>query len=160
MIPRPLITTKTINPNQPIIDLMLVEAKSWLGTPHRNFQRKKGLGVDCIMYALSVYQSAGLMVGATLPAYSPNAGLYTADTGTEEWVVQSGRFQQSSVESPKDGDLVIFKSGGVSAHVGIYIDGMVWHCYVKSGVIQSPYNTVKKSVLQVYSPFFPKIVNK
>lgn len=133
------------------IATLLTTAKSWLGTPHRNFMRVKGRGVDCVLLAVDIYQSAGLLTDIVLPSYTPVAGLYEVDTATEEWVVQSARFTRNDGD-PRDGDLMIFKSGGVAAHVGVYITGDVWHSYSRAGVINTPYSTCKKLIKSIYSP--------
>lgn len=38
---------------------MVKEAYTWLGTPHRNFAKIKGVGVDCGMLLIGVLEGAG-----------------------------------------------------------------------------------------------------
>ena len=47
-------------------------ARTWLGTPYHHCAAIKGVGTDCAMILVAVFQEAGLVHDVAVPAYSPS----------------------------------------------------------------------------------------
>ena len=63
---------------------VLAEALEWLGTPHRNFARSKGAGVDCGLFLAEVYERAGVMPHVEPVPYPADWHLHHSE-GTRPW---------------------------------------------------------------------------
>lgn len=128
------------------IEKLRTEAKSWLGTPHRNKLCKKGVGVDCINFVLSCYIAGG--VNYKLINYDPLSGLHKFSGLIEKELLKTGDFVK--VENPEDGCILIFDEIKFSAHVGLYLDGMVYHAMYNRLVSAQPFLQWKKHIYAIY----------
>ena len=127
------------------------EAPTWKGTPHRNYMSLKGIGTDCVHFVVMMYKAAGLVTpDYKIPAYSPNEGLHNASTRIQEIVRGAFEVQEVSISNVRDGDLLVFKNGKTSGHVGIYLDGEVWHALGGSCVTNSPWVLWKHRIASVF----------
>ncbi|MDE2426900.1 MAG: hydrolase [Elusimicrobia bacterium] len=97
-------------------DRAVAEARRWLGTPYRHQADLIGLGTDCAMILVRVYQSAGLLPLDIDPRpYPTDWHLHRSEERYLGWVE---RFAEP-VESPKPGDVALFKFGRCLSHGGI-----------------------------------------
>ena len=106
-----------------IINRVLAEAKTWLGTRYV-YGGNTRYGIDCSGFVKNVYQNA--------------LGINIARTAT----LQQHECTLLKRDELEPGDLIFFatvKGPGVIAHVGMYVgDGMMIHASSKRGVIYSP----------------------
>lgn len=111
----------TIDPA--IINRVLAEAKTWLGTRYV-YGGNTRYGIDCSGFVKNVYQNA--------------LGINISRTAT----LQQRECTLLKREELEPGDLIFFatvKGPGVIAHVGMYVgDGMMIHASSRRGVIYSP----------------------
>lgn len=125
------------------------EAESWIGTPHAHRACVRGVAVDCIHLALSIYKAAGLIQhDYTPPTYQRHTGIFerSSEILTALRGIPGVAFRLVSIEDQtEDLDLVIFKTGGVSGHVGVIIGGEIYHALGGRAVTRNPWKLWKHS---------------
>ncbi len=102
-------------------DAVIAEARTWIGTPHHNGARIKGVGVDCGQFPLATYEAVGLIPHVEPARYSAQFAL----NKDREWYLET--CQQYGKELPEGklpqrGDFVIFKVGRVFSHGAIVVN--------------------------------------
>lgn len=118
-------------------------AMSWLGTPHVNQARVKGIGVDCGMLLIGALEDAEMIAkGAIAVApYSNEWHLHHS----EEWFLSYVRKYCEPV-AERDiavGDFLMYQYGRCVSHGGIYIGHhQIIHAVIEQGVILSDLNDV------------------
>lgn len=101
---------------QQIID----EALTWLDTPYHHKAMVKGIGVDCAMLVAAVAIKNGLLKQEDVsPNYSVQWHLHNTE---EKLLEQLGLFGCVQIDEPKPGDIITFKYGRVTSHLGILIN--------------------------------------
>ncbi len=120
-----------------------VAARTWLGTPHVNQARVKGIGVDCGMLLIGALEDAGLIdKGAIKVApYSNEWHLHHS----EEWFLSYVKKYCIPVTETDMaiGDFLMYQFGRCVSHGGIYIgDNQIIHAVIDQGVILSDLNDV------------------
>lgn len=118
-------------------------ARSWLGTPHVNQARVKGIGVDCGMLLIGALEDAGLIdKGAIkIAPYSNEWHLHHS----EEWFLSYVKKYCIPVTETDMaiGDFLMYQFGRCVSHGGIYIgDNQIIHAVIDQGVILSDLNDV------------------
>lgn len=118
--------------NDSLGDQIVAEALEWLGTPWFHGQSLKGIGTDCVGFIAGV----GIKVGF-LPS----------DFILENYErIPRNNFLVKFIEniltrvedSPRKGDVLVFRKSGVNGHVGIYLgDGEYIHADSINGVIKT-----------------------
>lgn len=122
---------------QPRQAMALDSAHRWQGTPHRNRVAIPGVGVDCIHFVYEVLIDAGLLERKALGTYDVDDGLYVKSdrlTRGIEFCLHTERITPTALEF---GDILVFKNGNRSAHVGILLGNDVWHAFYGHGVLNS-----------------------
>ena len=111
------------------------KAKEWLRTPYHHQARVKGVGTDCAMFPLAVYQECGVMpLGFQPPEYSVQWHLHRS----EEKYLEALAPVMHEIEKPQPDDFVIFKFGRAFSHGAIVIDWpLIIHSYIPHGVMLS-----------------------
>lgn len=117
--------------------------RSWLGTPHVNQARVKGIGVDCGMLLIGALEDAGLIdKGAIkIAPYSNEWHLHHS----EEWFLSYVKKYCIPVTETDMaiGDFLMYQFGRCVSHGGIYIgDNQIIHAVIDQGVILSDLNDV------------------
>jgi cell wall-associated NlpC family hydrolase len=113
------------------------EALSWLGTPYHPCADIKGVGVDCAMLLVRVYDACGLGPKGFDPRpYAHDFAMHRSDEHYIQWLGLAGAAQ---INSPLIGDIALFKFGRCFSHGGIVVDdsGLIVHAYVRHGVIMT-----------------------
>ena len=106
----------------------LAEARRWLGTPHRNRMAKPGVGVDCLGFVRAILVATGTLPPFEFPFYDPSWGLGRASNIMERVLKLCTNVEIFPANhAPAFGDLIIFAVGRQSNHVGIFLDGAIWH---------------------------------
>lgn len=123
-------------------ELILAEARSWIGTPYQHQASIKGAGTDCLGLLRGVWRA---VLGAEPEPVPP----YTEDwaepsrqevllTAAERWLIRK------SLGRDEPGDVLLFRmrDGSIAKHLGIQsATGLVAsfiHAYSGHGVIESP----------------------
>lgn len=131
------------------------EARSWIGTPFYPHVAIKGVGADCVTFALRVFQGVGLIPQSeSLPKYALDGGSHLPASQVIEWLKACGWFVEIS-GAPLAGDVVTFRVGKVVHHVGIAITDMKFvHCIRRYGVIESDLRdeTWKSRLQTIWTP--------
>lgn len=97
---------------------IVAEAMTWVGTPYRWCADIKGVGVDCLMILVRVYQSVGLVPADYDPRpYNPRWHLHR---GEELYLEGVARFAHQ-VERAQLGDIEFYRFGLAASHAGIVV---------------------------------------
>jgi cell wall-associated NlpC family hydrolase len=113
-------------------------ARSWVGTPFFPHTAKKGVGADCVHFALEVYKEAGAVPQDTsLPeGYSLGGGDHLERSLVVSWL-SSCKWVAPEDGWPQPGSVVTFQFGRVAHHVAIVTDGNLFvHAVRDYGVIE------------------------
>lgn len=118
------------------------EAKSWLGTPHINNAKVKGIGVDCGMLLIGSLEGAGVIDPNSIDVkpYSNEWHLHHSD----EWFLNYVKSYCTKVRRPRPGDFLLYQYGRCVSHGAVYVGkGRVVHAVIRQGVIMSNINEVQ-----------------
>lgn len=118
-------------------------AMPWLGTPHVNQARVKGIGVDCGMLLIGALEDAGLIEKGAIEIapYSNEWHLHHS----EEWFLSYvKKYCVPITEADMTiGDFLMYQFGRCVSHGGIYIgNNQIIHAVIDQGVILSDLNDV------------------
>lgn len=118
-------------------------AMPWLGTPHVNQARVKGIGVDCGMLLIGALEDAGLIEKGAIEIapYSNEWHLHHS----EEWFLSYvKKYCVPITEADMAiGDFLMYQFGRCVSHGGIYIgNNQIIHAVIDQGVILSDLNDV------------------
>jgi cell wall-associated NlpC family hydrolase len=111
---------------------VLAEARSWLNTPYHHQGRIKGAGVDCGQLLLAVYAAVGIIPDTEVGNYSNEWHLHRDEERYLGWVEKFAH----QVETPKPGDIALFKFGRCVSHGAIVVQWpLVLHSYIRQGCV-------------------------
>lgn len=132
-------------------EIILEEARSWLGTPFRHAQCAKGAGVDCAMLSACVYYNVGLVPWIDPRPYPPDWALHR----NEERMLNILNQYAHPVETPCAGDMAAYRFGRCVSHMAIIEnDEMMIHAYVISGrVVRSERSILEARLAGYWSVF-------
>ena len=119
--------------------IVVDEALSWKGTPHRHEAMVKGCGVDCARILIASYEAAGILKPGECrpPHYSHDFQLHQ----NPEYLNWIQKYCVKIDGDPLPGDIAVFNFGRGPSHGGIVIDWpRIVHAYVGLGVIVSNVN--------------------
>ena len=108
---------------------IVAEALTWIGTPFQHGQSCKGRGADCVGLVIGVFRALGCVPSDYFPPpYSQQWHVHKNEEVMLQAVTAHG-FTPSTAE-PEPGDLLTFRFGRVTSHVGIYVGGNAFvHAY-------------------------------
>lgn len=139
-----------------MIERIIEEARSWIGTPFYPHVAIKGVGADCVTFALRVFQSAGAIPESqALPEYSLDGGSHLQESAVTNWLAATGYFHKVQT-APGIGDVITFKVGRVDHHVGIVVAKTKFvHCIRRYGVVESDLRdeTWSSRLKSIWRPF-------
>lgn len=139
--------------------------RQWLNTPHKDRMAKVGVGIDCLYFVREVLVASGMLPTWVFPYYRPVWGVGREFNVMERVFTKccharklaNGDFYGSG-EDWADGDVLVFAVGRQSNHVGIYMDGQVWHSAAGAGVrnvdLDEPIAASMQCVLRMTAPGF------
>lgn len=111
---------------------VILEAKTWLGTPYHHQGRIKGIGVDCGMLLCEVYHAAGHIPFVDPRPYPPDWYMHQMDSKYLDWV----REYAEPVSEPLPGDIALFHFGQCISHAAIVVEWpTIIHAYHGQGCI-------------------------
>jgi cell wall-associated NlpC family hydrolase len=118
-----------------ISDLIIEEAKSWVGTKYHDHARIKGAGVDCAQLLVGVFEGTGLAPEVPVPN-----GYSTVVPNGSEYIDTILLYCDEIAEvEAAPGDIVVYQTSHGWMHSAIIVS---WPCHVihateKRGVISS-----------------------
>ena len=113
---------------------IVLEAMTWHGTPYHHCADVRGVGVDCAMLLVRVYQACGLTPLDFDPRpYSYQWHLHRGEELYLGWLQVAGAVQ---THAPQAGDVAIWRFGRTYSHAGVLIDStQVIHALQESGAV-------------------------
>lgn len=114
------------------------EAYTWLGTPHRNYAKVKGIGVDCGMLLIATLEGSGKIEkdSIKIKPYSNQWQLHRSEEWFKHYVEKY--CDTIPLNSIKPGDFLLYQFGRCCSHGAVYVgDNMIIHAVVEQGVILS-----------------------
>lgn len=113
---------------------IIVEARSWVGTPYRHAACIKGLGTDCAMLLCGVYKAVGLVPDDFDPRpYSPEWYLHQHEELYLLGLEKYGR----RVARALPGDIQTYRFGRAVGHAAIVIDdNLMIHAHMAHGNVE------------------------
>lgn len=105
-------------------DKIIHEAISWVGTPFIRNACIKGLGVDCALLAGGIAIELGLIQTTQLkdiPVYDLEYHIHNKDEKMFD-ILKSFGCVQLNIQEMQPGDIMTFRYGRSSSHLGILID--------------------------------------
>jgi NlpC/P60 family putative phage cell wall peptidase len=120
-------------------DLIIAEARSWIGTPFHHQGRVKGAGVDCIGLGIGVGKALGLV-----PPEFEFTGYRRTPTGRTLIDVMRDSGLVDEVYEPHPGDILVFKIDQDPQHVAFLTDSnTLIHSYAQARkVCEARYDSV------------------
>lgn len=113
---------------------IVAEARAWLGTPHVNMAKVKGVGVDCGMLLIGVLEGARIIKTDTINI-APYSNMWHL-SHSEEWFLRYVQKYCNEVTDLQIGDFLLYKYGRCISHAAIYIgQDKVIHALIDQGVV-------------------------
>lgn len=128
-------------------------ARTWLDTPWQHNQCCRGVGVDCIRFAVDCYAHMGLYTGEIY-----HYQRQPRDNSLKNYLATLPTLrEQPSASEVKAGQLLLFRVGGVPHHVGIatsdttfiHADSRPHHMRV----IEQPFLKWKKRIVSKFNAY-------
>lgn len=114
-------------------DLVVAEARTWVGTPYHTMADVKGAGVDCAMIIVKIYVGLGLAPPFDPRPYPAQWFLHRDEERYLGWMEKYAR----RTETPGPGDLAMYRFGRTASHGAIIVDDeMMIHAYQPSGRVE------------------------
>jgi len=127
-----------------VLEQIVGEARTWVGTPYRHQASCKGAGADCLGLLRGVWRAVYGVEPERMPAYSAD---WSEPQGEERlWAAARRRLISKGLEEAAVGDVVLFRmrEQGVAKHLGIVSalgsTPKFIHAYSGHGVVESPFS--------------------
>jgi len=135
-------------------EIIVEEAKSWVGTPYHAMGKVKGAGVDCGQILIEVFGNAGIVEKFDTGYYPIDFNMHSHEQSYFKFVEQYAH----TIDKPKNGDIVLYKFGRLISHSGIIVDvenKMIVHALMDVGVIMSQWDEgdLKDRIVGFWSVF-------
>jgi len=126
------------------VDLILTEAREWLGTPYRHQASCKGAGADCLGLLRGVWREVYGAEPEPVPAYSAD---WSEPQGEEALWRAAARCLLPKLQGDAAlGDVILFRmrEQGVAKHIGLTsgvgTEAKFIHAYSGHGVVESAFS--------------------
>lgn len=131
---------------------IVAEAMSWCGTKYHHSGDVKGVGVDCAMLLVRVFVDTGLVPSFDPRPYKPQWFLHQDRALYLEFVDRFGH----RVDTPKPGDIAMYKFGKHAAHGAIIVDDeSLIHAFMPTGKVTMDWRRSREHQLHGYWSVFP-----
>ena len=111
---------------------VVLEARSWLGTPYVHMGKIKGVGVDCAQLLILTYSNAGVVELFDPGTYTYDWFLHRSEEIYQGWLSKHCH----KVDSPMVGDIAAYRIGRTVSHAGIITEpGYLIHAYRLHGKV-------------------------
>jgi NlpC/P60 family putative phage cell wall peptidase len=120
-----------------MIELVVAESRSWIGTPYRHQHSVKGAGCDCLGLLRGVWRSVHGSEPVAVPNYSPMWG----EVGDEEPMLDAAHQWLTPCTDIHPGAVLMFrmKRRSIVKHCGIAVaPGRMVHAASEVGVVEVP----------------------
>jgi NlpC/P60 family putative phage cell wall peptidase len=112
---------------------VVAEAWTWLRTPYIHLADIKGIGADCAMILVRVYQAVGIVPDFDPRPYEPEWFLHQDE---ERYMAGLEKYSHR-VETPGLGDIALYRMGRTASHGAIIVsDQHVIHAYRPHGNVE------------------------
>lgn len=126
-------------------EMIIGEARLWIGTPYLHQASVRGAGTDCLGLLRGVWRSVFGDEPETVPAYTAD----WAEPSREEVLLEAAhrRLVPKPVDSAQVGDVLLFRmrEGSIAKHLGLQSETgdhpRFIHAYTGYGVIESSLST-------------------
>lgn len=123
-------------------DLIVAEARAWIGTPYCHQASVRGAGTDCLGLLRGIWRAVLGGEPETVPPYTED---WAEPSRSEVLFEAADRWLlRKSTGAVARGDVLLFRmrDGGIAKHLGIQTEtgpkaGFI-HAYTGHGVIESP----------------------
>ena len=107
-----------------LVDNIITEARSWIGTPYQHQARLKGVGVDCAMMIADICLTLNLITKEQLKMIPPYPATWhvTDDKPILTDLMKEFGCKQINRYDYQPGDVLVFKVGRVPSHLAILTD--------------------------------------
>lgn len=133
-------------------ELAVAAAQQWAGTPWANRRCQLGKGVDCIHFVKSILEASEIIPPTSLPFYKASLGFRADQNVMEAAILECLHCERAGGDfflgQPRFGDLIIWRCGASSNHIGIMLDHP-WHVRTHSVVAPTPYKTIEHEVQSI-----------
>lgn len=124
-------------------DLVVAEARRWLGTPYRHQARCRGAGTDCLGLVLGLWEALLGPLPEVPPAYSADwdeaQGQEALWRAARRHLLPRPPLAPGALPAPGEVLLLRMRAGAVAKHLGIAARGPAFiHSYSGHGVVESP----------------------
>lgn len=118
-------------------DVVVQNARTWLGTPYRHQHATKGAGCDCLGLILGVYKE---IAGRPLPKQPPKYSASWGEGGDTEFLLDAAnQFLVPSDGNISPGNVLIFRMfpNSIAKHCGIATsENSMIHAYNRVGTTE------------------------
>jgi cell wall-associated NlpC family hydrolase len=126
------------------------EARSWISTPYVHCADIKGVGVDCAMLLVRVFNNVGLIGHHEPRPYPVTWHLHQSEERFVDQILQLG---SAEVLEPGPGDIVVWRIGKTYSHGGIITAWpFVVHAYAQARVVQEDDISTASPLSAVHHP--------
>ncbi|MBA3910608.1 MAG: peptidase [Rhodobacter sp.] len=125
-----------------VAERIVIEARSWIGTPYLHQASVKGAGTDCLGLVRGVWRAVLGGEPEMVPTYTEDwaepSHREVLRQGAERWLVHK------AIPDVAEGDVLLFRmrEGSIAKHLGIQTEAGATpsfvHSYTRHGVIESP----------------------
>jgi len=113
--------------------LVVEEARTWLGTRYEHGQDVNGHGVDCAMLLVRVYCDLRLVPPFDPRPYAAQWYLHHTEERYLAWIEKSCH----RVDMALPGDIAVYRFGRAAAHGAIVVnDHLMIHAYLPAGQVE------------------------
>lgn len=112
---------------------VIAAGRRWKGTPYHHASAIKGVGVDCLYFIAEAYREAGVVNQLDIPPY-----VFQWNLNRNEETYLNGLLKYAhEVDTPRPGDIALWKIGRTFSHAAIVIEWpCIIHAVVTNGVIE------------------------
>lgn len=131
-------------------ELVVAEARTWVGTPYHHMADVKGAGVDCAMILVRVYCDLSFAPTFDPRPYPRDWMIHHSEERYIGWLKQ----YCVQVEAPGPGDIIMHRMGRCASHGAIAVDdNYMIHAYAPSGCVElRERRSIKHHVDSFWSP--------
>ena len=128
---------------------LLIEARTWLGTPWMHNQCVKGVGVDCVNFVWAVAKESGLN-GSDLPTRYARVSRYRE---IEKYLDDC--FPSTPIDELVRGNILLFQLNGYGSHVAYATENGIIHASVTwKKVVEHPIDGIwERTLIKQWSVF-------
>lgn len=124
-----------------IVSRILVECRSWIGTPYIHQASVKGVGADCLGLVRGIWRHLYGVEPEVMPTYSPDWG----EASGNETILDAAHRNFIKIHmTAMPADLLVFRwrQGVIAKHIGILANnGKFMHAYEGAGVVETSLNS-------------------